>query len=68
MRLPRQLTDRVSDVCRALGIPRNVFYTLAAGKFLIELAPILPGSRRDILLASIDQLIQKTILSVRENQ
>ncbi len=61
IRVPRVLSGQVDLICCAAGVPKNAFYSLAAGLLVIQLSPLLPGSKRAGLLSSIANLFQKAL-------
>lgn len=67
VRLPKKLAKHIEKTCEALGIQKNAFFVLAAGKLLTELGPILmPGKKRGAAVKDVDELFQKVISAARE--
>ena len=61
VRLPKSLAKDVERVARAMGIPKNAFYAVAAGLLIATLGPAMPGKKRTQLLQRAEKLIQKVI-------
>lgn len=59
IRLVPKLAKQVEKVCGQLGVPKNVFFTVAACKFLVELSPLLTRKKSAILQETIASLLQK---------
>jgi hypothetical protein len=59
VRLPPDLAKNVSLVCHKLGIPKNVFYTIAACHALVRLVPLLNAKKKNILSNELKSLVQK---------
>ena len=59
VRLPPDLAKQVGIVCRALGIPRNAFYTIAACEQMVKLSPLIKGKKRGVLVKELDKIVQK---------
>ena len=61
IRLPTAFSDHVEEVCNVLGVPKNAFYSMAAGFLLITLAPLLSKKvKRRTLLTSVFKIFQKS--------
>lgn len=66
LRLPRLLMEHVEAVCAAAGVPKNAFFALASGLFLIRMSPALEGRKRKEVLNDIEALFQKVISNARK--
>lgn len=67
IRIPKHLAERVDALCEVLGTPKNVFFVLAAIRFILELAPILPSwQKKSILWDEVEEIFQNLIKEVRK--
>lgn len=59
VRLMAELANTVDKVCKQLGIPKNIFYTIAASWLLAQLVPVATIKRRAALKKKISGILQK---------
>ena len=58
VRLPKVLSDEVSDFCLQLGIPKNVFFTLAAVNMLSGYGDLPMSKKRSARLSKMQSDFQ----------
>lgn len=56
----------IDEASRFLGVPRNAFITLGALRFLIDLAPLLPTRRREMVVNWLEVEFAKMIEAIRK--
>ena len=66
VRLSPKLTKQVDIFCKYLGLPKNVFYTVAACSLLIQWGPFLTVKKQRILYEMLSDLVQKVQENLRK--
>jgi len=62
IRLPKALVKHVDAVCEILGVPKNAFFVLAAGKLVVELSPLLSTkAKRSVIVRDVEALFQRVL-------
>ena len=59
VRLAPKLIKQIEFVCEQLGVPKNVFFTLAACELVVKISPLLTRKKSEILYKEIASLLQK---------
>jgi hypothetical protein len=67
MRMPRFLVERVEEVCTALGLGKNAFFSMAGAMLALRFLPLIPGKKRPRLVRDLKRFLLKVIEEVESS-
>lgn len=61
LRMPKFLIRRVGEVCAALGLGKNAFYSMAGAMLALKFIPLVAGKKRSRLVQDLKRFLLKAI-------
>jgi len=61
LRMPQGLVAWTDEVCRALGVSKNAFFSLAGAMLAMRFVPLVPGKKRQRLVADLRGFVQQVL-------
>lgn len=61
MRMPRGLVDWIEEVCKALGVSKNAFFSMAGAALAMKFVPLFPGAKRQKLFKELKRFMLQVL-------